>query len=62
MTTYNEYVLYNTSYKQYGSMITIQSKYLKSINTMLSIIIVGLYPVPIALMINRLIKDIKWRY
>ena len=62
MIGYKTRVLYNTQYETYGNMFIISSKYVKSVNTLLSFVIVGLYPVPLALWINRFIKDLKVRY
>jgi len=60
MNNYKELCYWNTN--TYGKAIIIKSNWLKTINTLLSMVIVGLYPVPVALIINKYIKDYKVRY
>jgi len=42
---------------KYGSAKKINTTIIKKINLLLSIIIVGLYPIPIAILINKLLPN-----
>jgi len=60
---YNERVLYNTSYMSYGSAYDINLKFLKRVNILLSILLIGVYPIVASVFINSLFKDVvKWRF
>lgn len=52
---YNDSVYWNNN--SYGKAISIKTKIFKRVNLLLSFIIVGLYHVPLALIINKLVKN-----
>lgn len=63
----NKDILFIWQLQKYGNCKRFPTTFLLRVNLTLSFIIVGLYPVPIAYMINKIIKryigkEIKYRY